>query len=149
MPKDTNVLPLTPPQPGASEKPPRALTRDDRRIIFAKLEDCYIDEKAGYAAGWNDERVAKELGVPRAWIEEVREQNFGPNKVDNSREIRELSQSIETFIASASALRVRITGMEQKHAAMTAEIAELRDASVKMSQTYEMLRAGLAKLSGE
>lgn len=60
---------------------PREMTRADRRVIFAKLEDVYIDEKHGYDAGWGDARVAKDLGVPQDWVRQIREENFG---VENS-----------------------------------------------------------------
>ena len=57
---------------------PRTMSRDDRRIIFGKLETCWSDEKKTYDQGWTDERVAKDLGVPRAWVSTVRDENFGP-----------------------------------------------------------------------
>lgn len=57
--------------------PPRQMSRDDRRVIFAKLNDVYIDESKGYDGGWSDQRVAKDLGVPLAWVKEIRQENFG------------------------------------------------------------------------
>lgn len=70
MPKDT-VVPI-------KADAPRTMSRDDRRIIFSKLEAVYLDEKRGYDEGWTDERVSKDLGVPRAWVVTVRDENFGP-----------------------------------------------------------------------
>lgn len=55
----------------------RVLTRDDRRIIFEKLNEVYVDDKVGYGPGWTDEKVATNLGVPRAWVRVVRDENFG------------------------------------------------------------------------
>lgn len=63
--------------PGAT-LPPREMSRDDRRIIFSKLEDVYLDEATGYSAGWSDAKLATDLNVPRAWVEKIREENFGP-----------------------------------------------------------------------
>jgi hypothetical protein len=57
---------------------PRQMSRDDRRIIFEKLNEVYVDDKQGYAAPWTDEKVSVDLGVPRAWIAQVREEMFGP-----------------------------------------------------------------------
>lgn len=57
---------------------PRQMSRDDRRIVFEKLNEVYLDEKQGYAAPWTDEKVATDLGVPRAWVQNVREEMFGP-----------------------------------------------------------------------
>ncbi len=70
--KATNVISMT-----IKADPPRQMSRDDRRVIFAKLNDVYIDESKGYDNGWSDQRVAKDLGVPLAWVKEIREENFG------------------------------------------------------------------------
>lgn len=71
----------TPAAPAAalspSEQPPRTMQRDDRRIIFEKLNEVYLDDKRGYDTGWSDQRVAADLGVPRKWVELIRAENFG------------------------------------------------------------------------
>jgi len=67
-------------------EPHRAITRDDRRIIFAKLNEVYADAATGYSAGWNDERVAADLGVPIAWVTSIRDENLGP-EVDPAAEL--------------------------------------------------------------
>lgn len=59
------------------ENKPREMSRDDRRVIFAKLDEVYLDEKRGYEQGWSDHRVATDLGVPRKWVETIRAENFG------------------------------------------------------------------------
>ncbi len=56
---------------------PREMQREDRRIIFEKLNEVYLDESKGYAAGWSDHRVSTDLGVPRKWVEGIREEMFG------------------------------------------------------------------------
>ncbi|MET3995011.1 hypothetical protein ABID65_006677 [Bradyrhizobium sp. S3.9.2] len=55
----------------------RVMSREDRRIIFDKLNQVYVDDAVGYGAGWTDEKVATDLGVPRAWVRVIREENFG------------------------------------------------------------------------
>jgi hypothetical protein len=57
---------------------PRQMSREDRRIVFEKLNDVYVDEKQGYAPPWTDEKVSTDLGVPRSWVVNVREEMFGP-----------------------------------------------------------------------
>jgi hypothetical protein len=57
---------------------PRQMGREDRRIVFEKLNEVYVDEKTGYSAPWTDEKVSVDLGVPRAWVSSVREEMFGP-----------------------------------------------------------------------
>lgn len=55
---------------------PREPRLEDRRIINLKLSECYGD--GGYATPWTDQRVADDLGVPRAWVSEIRETMYGP-----------------------------------------------------------------------
>jgi hypothetical protein len=55
----------------------RLMSREDRRLIFEKLREVYVDDKVGYGAGWTDEKVATDLGVPRAWVRVIRDENFG------------------------------------------------------------------------
>lgn len=55
---------------------PRQMDRDDRRLIFAKIDEVY--EKDGYVAPWTDAAAARSLGVPRAWVSQVRDEMFGP-----------------------------------------------------------------------
>lgn len=57
-------------------EPPPQMQREDRRIVADKIADVYDD--AGYIAPWTDELVAQDLGVPRAWVAEVRDFMFGP-----------------------------------------------------------------------
>lgn len=71
---------------------PRAMEVDDRRIIFAQLNDVYLDGTQGYSAGWSDKRVAEHLNVPRAWVATIREENFGPAR--DNEDVRELDASI-------------------------------------------------------
>ena len=58
-------------------EPPREMSREDRRIVFAKINEVYLDENKGYDPPWTDAKVAADLGVPRDWVRVVREENFG------------------------------------------------------------------------
>lgn len=75
-----------------AETPPEP-TRDERRIIFSKLQDVYLDEVKGYDSGWTDHRVAEDLGVPRSWVATIRDENFGPAK--DNLDIREFLAKLE------------------------------------------------------
>lgn len=67
-------------EPTIKAEPPREMTREDRRLIFAKLQDVYVDEKTGYDNGWSDNRVSTDLGVPLAWVRTIRDENFGTER---------------------------------------------------------------------
>lgn len=58
--------------------PPREMSREDKRVIYAKLEEVYAGEHQGYSGLWTDEAVARDLGVPRGWVAAIRDEMFGP-----------------------------------------------------------------------
>ena len=89
-----SVAKPAPPAKKVADAPP-SMTRDDRRIIFAKLNEVYVDEKVGYSQSWSDQRVANDLSVPRAWVTEIREENFGPDGA---------SEEVRGVVAQARAL---------------------------------------------
>jgi hypothetical protein len=77
--KPANKEARTMPEDQGTAAPPRQMQREDRRIIFEKLNEVYIDEKSGYSADWTDQKMADHLGVPRAWVVQIRDENFGPS----------------------------------------------------------------------
>lgn len=136
------VINLFGPKPDQSEEselkttpiraePPREMSLEDRRIIFAKIHDVYLDAKTGYDNGWSDKKVATDLGVPQAWVAKIREENFGP---DNSNaEARELAARIEKaeermrgLKAESEALRAAEGAFDAKLSALNADLAAIR-----------------------
>ncbi len=87
----TNVIDLAPNitipaqalRTGVTGEPLPQPSREEKRIIWSKLEETFLDEKSGYSAGWSDQRIAQDLGVPRAWVAKIRDENFG---ADNTNE---------------------------------------------------------------
>lgn len=98
------------PEPGRKADAPREITREERGIIFAKIEDVYGTDR--YMSPWTDQKVADDLGVPRAWVADVREQFYGP---EGSNPL------FDQFLAETAAL-VRLQG----------EITEARKAALDM-----------------
>jgi hypothetical protein len=72
--KGSTVMANTP--ASSSAEKPREMTREDRRIVHDKLDEVY--GKDAYKAPWTDAAVAKDLGVPRDWVSQTREDFFGP-----------------------------------------------------------------------
>lgn len=113
----TGIKPVAP--PSLKAVPPREMSRDDRRLIFAKLDEIYVSETEGYAPGWTDEKVASDLGIPRAWVETIRDENFGPLK-DNA-ETRKLLAEVEELVK-------QVKGVETKAADLLRKAHEIRKA---------------------
>ena len=76
----------------------RAITREDKRAIAAKLEDVWSNQEHGYQSGWSDNRVAKDMRCPIGWVADVRDDMFGP--VGESPELRAImAEAQEVFTA--------------------------------------------------
>jgi hypothetical protein len=57
-----------------------APTREDRRRIMAELHSHYDPAAQRYNGAASDANIAIVLSMPRAWVAEVREDFFGPDK---------------------------------------------------------------------
>jgi hypothetical protein len=116
-------------------KPPEPpeLTKENRRVILAKLEDVYVDEQTGYSAGWTDAKVASDLGVPRAWVTSLRSENFGP----------EGNEEIKVALAEAKELMAAINKAMCAFAEQNRIIDELERRAEKIERTIIEIEKGL------
>lgn len=110
---------------------PREMGRDDRRIIFEKLNDTYVSEKVGYDKGWSDKRLSEDLGVPRAWVVQVRDEMFGPSHEDEAagdmlKRIEAISAEIVTVKTEAAGLSEKLKKLFQNHNDLLAEARDLK-----------------------
>ena len=64
------------PECSAESTEPRKMSREHKRKIWRTIDDNYASNK--YVAPATDKSLAEELGVPWAWVKEVREEDFGP-----------------------------------------------------------------------
>lgn len=110
-------------------------TREDKRIIFAKLQDVYLDEEKGYDAGWTDHRVSEDLGVPRAWVAAVRDENFGPAK-DNA-DIREFLCRVALLEEEWTAA---IKAVEESTKALAANVSWQQDIANRLKDVERLAK---------
>nr|WP_050995139.1 hypothetical protein [Bradyrhizobium liaoningense] len=107
----------------------RVMSREDRRIIFEKLNEVYVNDKIGYGDGWTDEKVANDLGIPRAWVKLIRDENFGDEvgiesireQIKDARELPSQIKAIEPGISEAQ----RLIAVADKIEKSLAEIAKV------------------------
>lgn len=121
--KEGNVVSINKPPVAVAAEAPRVMSKEDGRVIFAKISDVYLDESKGYSAGWTDKRVAEDLGVPSAWVREVREQWFGKEG---------MNEEALLLIAKGNDL-----------------IAQMENTSKSLSSRADALLAGAAELRGQ
>ncbi|RWX72544.1 hypothetical protein [Mesorhizobium sp. M2A.F.Ca.ET.039.01.1.1] len=144
-PLNAQVIPM-PAVLAATPEAPRQPSFDEKRLINAKLEEIYLDDKRGYAPGWTDKRVAEDLGVPRKWIEDLREANFGPAQ-DNEEirlaieEAHTLRNDTQKALADArrevAAMRQRADQLEKLIPSLADRFADL---DRKLGQIEKVLR---------
>src|SRR6516164_4274203 len=115
----------------------RVMTREDRRIVFEKLNEVYVNDKVGYDKGWTDEKVATDLGVPRAWVRLIREENFG-DEVGNE-DIRKSFEEGEKLIAEIKKIR-------QGWLADQASIREIDESMRRLVSIGEKVERQLAEI---
>ena len=125
-------------------KLPPEMTKEDRRIIFSEIDSHYLDETRGYDRDWNDERVAKGLNVPLAWVRNIREDNFGPEYGDVVNvEVDKLRAAIvETQAIKDEASKLLVT-MDAK--IMCLQNA-LKDIEEKMKKVSDVIKDAKAKI---
>ena len=92
--KEAEKMKVVPMSTAPIASQPKPMGRDDRRVIFEKLNDVYLDENRGYEAPWTDKTLAEDLGVPMAWVMQVREEMFGPIGVNG--EIQKLLADVQS-----------------------------------------------------
>jgi hypothetical protein len=148
MSRDAKVIEIKPALTGVSELPPREMTREDRRIIFAQLEEVYVDEHTGYSTDWNDERVSKHLNCPRKWIETIREENFGPQHAPESPQVIALREKLESTQGAIDVLAADVVPFKKRVADMVAEANGLETRASALLGQLNSLRAELKKITG-
>jgi hypothetical protein len=109
-PKQHPQTPSPSPKPSPSPAPlsaaptPRGPSRDEKRIIFQKIDEVYVGETVGYSNNWSDKRLAADLAVPLSWVAAIREENFGPDIDEESvavmTEAKALLEEAKTTIQS-------------------------------------------------
>lgn len=129
-------------------KIPPEMTKEDRRIIFAEIDTHYLDETTGYAANYDDKRLADALKVPLAWVRKIREENFGPEKNPDSeyRSLKILVENAETALKNTNdtmeRVKTRISELESMQEALVKQIGGINAAIVNVN-------ARIAHLTGK
>ena len=122
-------------------EPPRELGKEERRIIFAFIDDHYLGESGGYETGWNDEKVASGIGVPRAWVTTVREEFFGPENGDKAA-IKAAMDRIAVVDGSVKTEREKLIQLK-------GQIEAARKAAERIEQEIDSAIAIIAKVREE
>jgi hypothetical protein len=97
---------------------PREITRDERLIIMDKIRDVHDGDR--YGAGWSDKKLADDLGVPRAWVEDIRENVLmfaGGHNAEYEAFMAEMAPIVadaKSLINSARVQLEKVAGLESR-----------------------------------
>lgn len=110
--------------------PPRVMDREHRRTIFAALTEHYVDEKTGYSRDWSDHRIATDLGVPRKWVEDIRDEMFGPISANPEMqtyldEYKRLHDDARAFLERGLVIRKQVDAILADH--LFANVQQIQD----------------------
>lgn len=138
-------------------EPPVEMSREDGRIIFAKLNDVYIDERVGYGPGWSDKRVAADLSVPLAWVRKVRVEHFGDEGMSETdratieaaaairQEISAMAARIEAHARDRSDITIKLAALEKDGQTLRTDIAALKTRLATVDRNVETVRKAVAQ----
>jgi hypothetical protein len=127
MARKGNVVAITKP---LAEKP-REMSREDKRLIFGKIDTVYLDESRGYESGWSDKRIADDLGVPLIWVRGIRESDFGPEGLAaDSREI----------IAEAKRLGEELVSLDKRFTELAKELSDIKSRYARTERSVDDVR---------
>ncbi|WP_157223333.1 hypothetical protein [Rhodovulum sp. PH10] len=109
---------------------PRQMSREDRRLVFSRLDEVYLDEERGYGVGWTDQKVADDLGVPRAWVVTIREENFGGagGNEEIAAQVAEAEALVKRASEAAAECDRRATEIRREAAAIDSMVRTIRKA---------------------
>jgi hypothetical protein len=121
------------------------MTRDDRRIIFAKLNEVYRNEREGYAPGWTDAKVAEDLGINVAWVAEVRDEHFGV-----AEPLGDVKTAIEEAVAHAAEAKAALANAQDLMEQATKLATTARDivkGTKSLLERVQLLRDDMERLA--
>jgi len=117
----------------------RKMEVDERRVVFTKLNDVWAGGDMGYAAPWTDAAVAKDLGVPLAWVVEVRSLMFG--EIRDNQDIRDILDKITQTRQDITDNLLVAVGMTKQMAEMATQAKELHNKIKELQRTADGLYA--------
>lgn len=102
----------------------RNLTAIETRKVMSLLEEHFDEKQGAFQHGYHDDKIATECDVPRACVVRLREEAFGPLKVDPilAREISLLRNDLQTLMADAAKADA---GFTERAAAIESRIEQL------------------------
>lgn len=111
-------------KPAPSETAPREMSPLDRRKVFRAIDEVWDENTGRYGGGATDNRIAEQLNVPRAWVEDVRRESFGD--AGDNQDLVELRAALDEASKHAEGLMNEALALATKFEAIVAELGAVR-----------------------
>lgn len=126
---------------------PKKMDREERRVIFAAIEERWAPGgDSGYITPWTDHSIATHLGVPQAWVAEVRSQFFG--EVKDNQEIRDLLDRAAVVLGQARVELDRATQLQKDTSSMIVRVNAMNQTLTDLRKSVEGLAAIASRIEG-
>lgn len=99
------------------EEKPRQMAIDDALTIASKLQEVYLGADKGYGDGNTDAKVAESLGVPRAWVKEVRIKSYGVNSLGGNDDIADALRQAQEACKDGRAILAEMAAIAEQRVA--------------------------------
>lgn len=125
------------------QEQPKTPTRAQKREIIDMLETVYDTDAEQYKSGDTDDTVADVLGVMPGWVEEIREDLFGP--AGGNENIEELEHRVMGFERDLKAI---LQAAQQTTSSAEKKLAELSVIKVDLAKIKKAIGARKLKAAG-
>ena len=90
---------------------------EDKQVINMKLMEVYDRPEVGYKPGWSDAVVARDLGVQKEWVADIRALMFGPHGSN---------AALDAFFEGVAEIRKRAADMQAEQTEACRAVASVR-----------------------
>lgn len=108
------VIPMT------QAVPIREITAAQKQRVRSLLDKHFDDAIGAYLDGMTDLKVAEEVGIPRTFVEQIRDAAYGPIRI--SPEISDARAAIEALRKDIATQAAKVAGLEAKAAEIASRI---------------------------
>lgn len=150
LPPSEPTLELEPPMPTATplvrleqlgEATARQMTLDQRRRINREIGDSWDGDKSRYIGDESDQKIAVRLSFPRAWVEQVRVENFGDSGAND--EIEEFKALLDAKLKEWDVIVAQASSLVDKAVEAVGKLEALRTEVKQQRQRLERIEVAV------
>ena len=115
---------------------PASLDLDTAFIIAARLDDVFDGKR--YSQGLDDQLVARDLGVPRDWVRQVRHKRFGVT-TEEPEELKQLRGEMTATFKKLENLEIRLGDLLKGLSVLKSDFQQTKDQANKFDERIKKI----------